>query len=52
LRGYGLSNVEDAVKDHNGSIQIINAHDNGKRVVIFKISITSQIGSALHITGK
>jgi signal transduction histidine kinase len=39
-RGYGLSNVEEAVKNHHGLLQVINAHDeDNKRVVIFKISI-------------
>jgi two-component system sensor histidine kinase AgrC len=40
MRGYGLSNVIDAVKAHHGSVQLINTHDEDKnRIVIFKILI-------------
>jgi sensor histidine kinase regulating citrate/malate metabolism len=41
-RGYGLSNVYDAVKEHHGLIDVINSLDENKnKIVIFKIVITS-----------
>lgn len=40
--GYGLSNVEDAVKQHQGTIQIVNAYDkDDNKVVIFEVTIMS-----------
>lgn len=42
MRGYGLSNVEDAVKNHYGSIRIVNSYDKADcKVVIFAIKIPS-----------
>lgn len=41
-RGYGLSNVEDAVYSHNGTIEVLNLYDaDDNQVVRFKIAITS-----------
>lgn len=41
-RGYGISNVVDAIKDYHGTIKLINSYDkDDNKVIIFEVAIPS-----------